>query len=80
MVRIVAIFAWTRNRGCGCAGNASKEKNVWFQWECFCGDNTHAFLHLFSSNGYGANVSEAVGKIATDEKDYHKYSLCVIVC
>ena len=56
------------------------KKNVWFQWQCFCGDDTHAFLHLFSSNGYGANVSEAVGKIATDEKDYHKYSLCVIVC
>ena len=67
MVRIVAIFAWTRNRGCVCTGNASKQKNVWFQW-------------VFSSNGYGGNVSEAVGKIATDEKDYHKYSLCVTVC
>ena len=26
-----------------------------------------------------ANVSEVVQKIPTDEKDYHKCSLCVIV-
>ena len=57
-----------------------KKKMSDFSENVFSGDNTHAFLHLFSSNGYGANVSEAVGKIATDEKDYHKYSLCVIVC
>ena len=28
----------------------------------------------------GANVSEAVQKIATDQKDYHKCSSRVIVC
>ena len=28
----------------------------------------------------GANASEAVQKIATDQKDYHKCSSCVIVC
>ena len=28
---------------------------------------------------YGANDSEAVQKIATDQKDYNKYSSCVIV-
>ena len=30
-------------------------------------------------NDDGANISEAVQKIATDQKDYHKCSLCVIV-
>ena len=29
---------------------------------------------------YVANASEAVQKIATSEKDYHKCSLCAIVC
>ena len=29
---------------------------------------------------YGASTSEAVQKVATDQKGYHKCSLCVIVC
>ena len=29
---------------------------------------------------HGANASEAVQKIATDQKDYRKCSSCVIVC
>ena len=29
---------------------------------------------------YGANASEAVQKIATDQKEYRKCSLCVIIC
>ena len=29
---------------------------------------------------YGANASEAVEKIAADQKDYHKFSSCVIIC
>ena len=40
-----------------------------------------AILAIFCSYRYGANVSEAVEKITTDEKDYQiKCSLCVIVC
>ena len=46
-----------------------------------CGDDFDAVLALFRSSGYGENISEVVGKITTDEeKDYHKCSLCVIVC
>ena len=37
-------------------------------------------LASFCSYDYGANASEAVLKIATDQKDYHKCSLYVIVC
>ena len=37
-------------------------------------------LATFCCYDYGANASEAVEKIATDQKDYHKCSLCVIVC
>ena len=37
------------------------------------------YLAIFCCYDYGENASEAVGKIATDEKDYHKCSLCVIV-
>ena len=29
---------------------------------------------------YGANASEAVQKIATDQRNYHKCSSCVITC
>ena len=31
-----------------------------------------AVLATFCSHDYGANVSEAVQMIATDQKDYHK--------
>ena len=36
-------------------------------------------LATFCCYDYGANVSEAVQKIATDQKDYHKCSSCVKV-
>ena len=35
---------------------------------------------IFCSYDYGENAPDAVEKIATDEKYYHKCSLCVIVC
>ena len=37
-------------------------------------------LASFCCYDYGANASEAVLKIATDQKVYHKRSLYVIVC
>ena len=37
-------------------------------------------LASFCCYDYGANASEAVLKIATDQKVYHKCSLYVIVC
>ena len=39
-----------------------------------------AVLATFCCYDYGVNVSEAVQKIATDQKDYHKCSSCVILC
>ena len=38
------------------------------------------YCYDYEKNGYSANGSEAVENIATDQKDYHKCSLCVIVC
>ena len=38
-----------------------------------------AILTTFCCYDFGANASEAVQKIATDQK-VHKYYLCVIVC
>ena len=38
-----------------------------------------AVLANFCCYDYGGNASEAVHKIATDQKDYRKCSLCVIV-
>ena len=37
------------------------------------------FFFIFRCYCYSAKASEAVVKIATNEKDYHKCSLCVIV-
>ena len=39
-----------------------------------------AILATFRCYDYGPNASEAVEKIAADQKDYQKWSLCVIVC
>ena len=39
-----------------------------------------AVLVTFCCYDYGVNASEAVQKIATDQKDNHKCSSCVIVC
>ena len=41
---------------------------------------SEAVLAIFGCYDYGANVSEAVRKIATDQKDYHKCPSCAIVC
>ena len=37
-------------------------------------------LATFCYYDYGANASETVQKIGTDQKDYHKCFLCVMVC
>ena len=39
-----------------------------------------AVLATFYCYDYGANFSEAVQKIDADQKYYHKFSSCVIVC
>ena len=43
-------------------------------------NNFEAVLATFRCYEYGANASEAVQKIATDQKDYPKCSSCVMVC
>ena len=35
---------------------------------------------LLSENDHGVNASEAVEKIATDQKEYRKCPSCVIIC
>ena len=44
------------------------------------GDDFEAVSAIWYFYYYGANASEAIEKIATDEKDYHKCPLGVIVC
>ena len=39
-----------------------------------------ALLDIFCCYNHGDNTSEAVQKIDTDQKAYHKCSLCVIIC
>ena len=49
-------------------------------WLLLSESNFEFVLATFFCYYYGANVSEAVQKIATDQKDYHKCSSGVIVC
>ena len=46
--------------------------------EDFLSGDFEDVLVILCSYDYGANASEAVEKIATDEKGYHKCSSCVI--
>ena len=51
----------------------------------FCGELLsenyfEAVLAAFFCSDYGAKASEAVQKIATDQKEYRKYSSYVIIC
>ena len=53
-------------------------KNSGFCEELLSENNFEAVLATFCCYDYGDNASEAVQKIATDQKDYRKCS-CVIV-
>ena len=48
-----------------------------FSETCFDKNDFETVLATFYCYDYGANASEAAEKIATDQKDYHKCSLCV---
>ena len=43
-------------------------------------NDIEAVLATFCCYDHGTKASEAVQKIATDQKEYHKCSLCVIIC
>ena len=52
----------------------------WLCEELLSENNFEAVLATFCHHDYGANTSEEVSKIVTDQKDYYKCSSCVIVC
>ena len=48
--------------------------------EELCGENNfEAVLATFCCYDHGVKLSEAVQKIVTDQKEYHKCSLCVVI-
>ena len=55
-------------------------KNGGFCEELVSENDFEAVLATFYCHDYGANASETVQKIATDQKDYHICSSCVTVC
>ena len=78
---IVDIFAWTWNILGGRTENTSEQqKMVIFVRNLLSENYFENILATFCCSKYGSNVFEAVQKIATDQRDYHKCSLCVIVC
>ena len=54
--------------------------NSSFCEELFSGNESEAVLATSFCYDHGAKASEAVQKIATDQKLYCKCSLCVIIC
>ena len=59
---------------------AKNTKNGGFCEELLSENNFEAVLATFCCYDFGANASEAIQKISTDQKDYYKCSSCVIVC
>ena len=55
-------------------------KNGDFSEELLSENDFEAVSATFCCYDYGTNASEAVQKVATDQKDYKKCSSCVIVC
>ena len=56
------------------------EKNGGFCEELLSENDFKTDLAFFCCYVHGANASEAVQKIATFQKEYHKCSSCVIIC
>ena len=52
----------------------------WLCEELLCENDFEAVLATFCCYDYGAVASDAVQKITTDQKDYHKCSFYIIVC
>ena len=55
-------------------------KNGDFCEELLSENDFETVLATFCCYDHGAKASEAVQKIATDQKEYRKCSLCVIIC
>ena len=51
-----------------------------FREKVFSENDFEAVLASYCCYDYGINTSEAVEKIATDQKYYDKCSLCVLFC
>ena len=75
------IFTWTWNIWGGRTRECIRTaKNGGFCEELLSENDFETVLANLYSCDYGANASEAVQKISTDQKDDQKCSSCVIVC
>ena len=78
-------YCWHFRLNLKCLGWPYREsiktaKNGGFCEELLSETDFEAILATFYCYDYGANASDAVQKIAADQKDYHKCSSCVTVC
>ena len=69
MFRLNLKHLWWLDRG-----YIKTAKNGAYCKELLSENDFEAVLAFFCCYDYGANVSEAVQKIATDQKGYHKFS------
>ena len=78
--RTVDIFVWTWNICGGCTEHTSKQRKMATSMRNWSSKITLRQLVTFFCYDHGAQASEAVQKIATDQKEYRKCSLRVIIC
>ena len=79
--RTVDIFAWTWSIWGGHTKHTSKQQKNGDFWEELLSENDfEAVLITFCCYDHDAKGSEAVQKIATDQKEHRKCSSCVKIC
>ena len=81
MGHTVDIFDWTLNVwGGGIEHTSKQQQNGNFCQELLSKNEFEAILATFCCYEHSAKASEAVQKVTTDQKEYRKCSLCVIIC
>ena len=78
-VRLI-FFLELEISGLALQGMHQKAKNDAFCYELLIKNDFEAVLVTFCCYDHGAKASKEVQKIATDQKEYRKCSLCVIIC
>ena len=66
--------------GWPCREYIKTAKNSGFCEKLLSENDFETVLSTFGCYDYGTNASEVVQKTATNQKEYHKCSLCLMVC
>ena len=79
-LKYLDIFAWTWSIWSGRTEHTSKQRKMVTCEELYSENDFEAVSATFCCYENGAKASEAVQKIAADQKGYRKCSSCIIIC